>query len=38
VLAAWTVGGLLISMALFKWEPYRPHQHRTARPTTTAAS
>ena len=32
VLAAWAVAGLIVSVASFRWEPYRPAQRRPARP------
>ncbi len=31
VLAAWAAASLLIAVARFRWEPYRPAQHRPAR-------
>ena len=31
VLAAWVVGGLAVASARFRWEPYRPAQHRAGR-------
>ena len=30
VLAAWAVGGLLLSVRFFKWDPHRPRHARTA--------
>ncbi|MFD3401197.1 ABC transporter permease [Kribbella sp. NPDC058693] len=35
VLCAWSVGGLLLSLAVFRWEPTRTRQHR---PPATAAA
>jgi ABC-2 type transport system permease protein len=31
VLAAWVIVGLAVASARFRWEPYRPAQHRSAR-------
>jgi ABC-2 type transport system permease protein len=31
VLAAWVIVGLAVASARFRWEPYRPAQHRPAR-------
>ena len=31
VLAAWTIAGLAIAVATFRWEPHRPAQRRAAR-------
>jgi hypothetical protein len=30
VLAAWTLGGLLLSVRFFRWDPARPRHARTA--------
>jgi len=32
VLAAWAIVGLAVASARFRWEPYRPAQHRPAQP------
>ncbi len=38
VLAAWTVGGLLISYRFFRWDPHRPAHARRTGGSTTARS
>jgi ABC-2 type transport system permease protein len=38
VLAAWAVGGLVLSVRFFRWDPTRPkHARRTLAPSTTAS-
>ena len=32
VLAAWALGGLLLSVRFFRWDPNRPRHARTAAP------
>lgn len=32
VLAAWAVGGLLVAILVFRWEPHRPRGHAGTRP------
>ena len=32
VLAAWAIGGMVIAVVTFRWEPHRPTQRRPARP------
>ncbi len=38
VLACWAVGGLIGAVLVFRWEPHRPAQRRSARPPATQAT
>jgi hypothetical protein len=38
VLAGWTLGGLLVSMRFFAWDPHRPAHARHLGAGTTARS
>jgi ABC-2 type transport system permease protein len=37
VLACWAVGGLLVAILTFRWEPHRPRGHAGTRPAQTGA-